>query len=263
MEAFLVYLVPLGLVAFRLSGLFVFAPMLASVAIPMKVKALLSFILAVALFGLVKPSIPSSLPQDFFSFTLIACSEVLVGLLLGLFALIPVLAVQIAGIIMGQQMGLGLATVFNPSLDVESDITGEIMLNIALVSFLVLGGLEVLFLTLAKSYTAIPLGGFSLAAAPLDLFTGLVSSGCELALRVSTPLLGLIFVETVAGAVLMKTIPQINISSLGFGLKVLLGLLALIVAYRTIGDVVIDHLSSSASTIMHWASTPPAPSGAL
>jgi flagellar biosynthetic protein FliR len=248
------------LVAFRLSGLFVFAPVLAGVAIPMKVKVLLCAVLAIAMFGLVRPA-AANIPPDFFSFAALAAGEVVFGLILGLLALIPVIAAQIAGIVMGQQMGLGLATLYNPSLDVESDVTAEVLLQLALVAFLVMGGLEVLFITVARSYTAVPIGAFSLHQAPLAVMNGLITSGCELALRVSTPLLGLIFVETIAGAILMKTIPQINIMSLGYGLKVLLGLLALILAYRTIGDVIIDHLARAGEVIMHWAQTPAAAVG--
>jgi flagellar biosynthetic protein FliR len=255
MQDVLAQVVPLTLVAFRLSGLFVFAPILASVAIPMQVKVLLCFALAVALYPLVKMPV-SIIPADLdvFTFALMAVSETVIGLVLGLLALIPVAAVQVAGVLMGQQMGLGLATVFNPALETESDLIGEVLLQLALVAFLIMGGLEVLFLCVARSFEAIPLGAMMTTGwGPLHHAAPMLASGFELALRVSAPLLGIILIETVATSMLMKTVPQINIMSVGFGLKIILGLLALVLSVRVIDSVVGQHISGAMRTV--WSAT--------
>lgn len=255
METLLTQLVPLTLVAFRLSGLFVFAPMLTGVAIPMKVKALLCFIMAVALFGLVRPTMPATLPGDAFSLGVIACTEVIIGAVIGLLALIPVVAVQLGGVVMGQQMGLSLATVFDPSTESETEVVSEMLLHGAMAIFILLGGLEVMFLAVAKSFTAVPVGGFvwsTHAASALSMTTGMLGSGMELALRVCAPVLGIILVETLASGFVMKTMPQMNIMSIGFGLKVLLGLGALILAMHAINDAMTGHISESGRLLFAW-----------
>jgi flagellar biosynthesis protein FliR len=249
MESLAAQVVPLTLVGFRLSGLFVFAPLLASVSIPPQVKVLLCAALAVALYPMVKvPVMPENL--DVFTFAVIAIGEVLIGTVIGLLALIPVSAVQVAGVLMGQQIGLGLATVFNPALETESDLIGEVLLQIAMVVFLALGGLEVLFLCVAKSFDALPLGSLSMNWSPLHLATPMLAAGFELAMRVSAPVLGIVLVETIASSMLMKTVPQINIQSVGVGMKILLGMAALILSLVAIDAAIGEHLMIAGRTLL-------------
>jgi flagellar biosynthetic protein FliR len=258
-ERLLAQLVPLTLVAFRLSGLFVFAPMITGVTIPMKVKAILCFIMAIALFGMVRPTMAVAAPSDFFSFAAVAIGEVVIGAVIGLLALIPVAAVQLGGVIMGQQMGLSLATVFDPSTEADSEVVAQLLLYGALLVFVLFGGLDTLFLAVAKSFSNVPVGGFSWAEHPgsaLKMITGMLGSGMELALRVSTPVLGIILVETLASGMVMKTMPAMNIMSIGFGLKVILGLGALILAMNAINDAVGEHVMHGAKLLFSW---PPAP----
>ncbi|HZW06302.1 MAG TPA: flagellar biosynthetic protein FliR [Phycisphaerales bacterium] len=258
MELLLAQLVPLVLVAFRLSGLFVFAPMISGITIPIKVKVLLCLIMGVGLFGLVRPA-AQPVPPDFFSFAAMAVGEVIIGSVIGLLALIPVVAVQLGGVIMGQQMGLSLATVFDPSTESDSEVMAQMLLYVALLVFVLFGGLDTLFLAVAKSFANAPLGGFAWgdhAGSALKMIVGMIGSGMELALRVSTPVLGIIFVETIASGMVMKTMPQMNIMSIGFGLKVLLGIGAVILSFYAISDAVSEHVMQGGRLLFAW---PPAP----
>jgi len=259
----LAQLVPLTLVAFRLSGLFVFAPMITGVTIPVKVKGLLCFIMAVGMFGLVRSNVPADAPPDFFSFAALVIGEVVIGAVIGLLALIPVAAVQLGGVIIGQQMGLSLATVFDPSTESESEVIAQLLMYGALLVFVLFGGLDVLFLAVAKSFTNVPVGGFLWNEHPvsaLRMATGMLGSGMELALRVSTPVLGIVLVETIASGMLMKTVPQMNIMSIGFGIKVILGLGAIILSLNAINDAVGGHVTESTRFLFAWPpQTPSAP----
>jgi len=271
-------IVPLTLVGCRLSGLFVLAPMLASMAIPGRVKVLLCAVLSVAMWPLVGPSL-ATVPADIdaFSLLLMCAGEVLVGLVIGALAMLPIAAAQLSGVLIGQQMGMSMATVFNPSTESDSDVTGEIVLHLALAAFLALGGLEVMFLAVAQTFTWIPLGaiagigtsvtaggagaavggtalgGTALGWSPVALTTGLLNSGFDLALRVAAPVIGLVLVETIATAMLIKTIPQMNIMSLGFGFKILIGLLALVAAVRVMDGAVGEHVAESGRQMLQWS----------
>src|SRR5690606_26729433 len=139
--------------------------------------------------------------------------ETLIGMTIGLIVSIPVVSVQMGGLLMGQQMGLGIANVFNPAVDTEGDIVGQILLYLALSSFLALGGLESMHLALAESFAQAPIGTMSAGRAPLDLIVALTASGYELALRVAAPVMCILFLETLVIGFLMKTVPQLNILS--------------------------------------------------
>lgn len=247
------HLGPFLMVAFRLSGVLMLAPILASVAIPGKVRVLLVAVLAVAVYPTLPPEQQRPMSTDLFSASAMACGEVLIGMFIGLLALLPVAAVQLGGMVMGLQMGFGLASVVNPALETESEPIGELLTHLAIFAFLLMGGLEGAFLAVCKTFAHIPLGGFDPATSPLALVTGVLSGGFELAIRVSLPLMGIIMMETVATAFLSKTLPTLNIMSIGFAVKIIIGLGALMLGLRAIDEAIGDHVTSTGRSTLHWA----------
>jgi flagellar biosynthetic protein FliR len=251
------------LLVFRLGGIFVVAPVLASVAIPMQARVLLVFAFGAAMYPGLVPELAraagagiAGVPVELDVFTLgwAGVFEALVGVVIGLIALLPVTAVQLSGLLMGQQMGFGLAQVYNPALETDSDLFGELLLYLALGAFIAMGGLELLFVALGKSYIAVPVGAMLPGSAPVGLILGTMDAGFGLALRVSLPLMAIIIMETVATSFLMKTMPQMNIMSLGFAVKIVLGLLAIIAGLRAMNTVTGDHVSDVGQMLLRWAS---------
>lgn len=286
LEPILSHVTPFLMVLFRLSGLLLFAPALSSPLIPARVRALLVGMFALALY----PTIPASqqvpIDLDWMSLGIAVVGETLIGLVIGLLAALPMYAVQLGGLVMGQQMGLGLANVYNPALDIEGDVVGQFLLYLALAIFLQIGGLDAAFLAVAKTFANVPIGAILLAPPPvvpdpsllgttadiaatgqvaapsafssisfsaLDLLSGVIASGFELALRISAPVLCIILLETIATAFIMKTMPQLNIMSIGFATKVVLALLGLVLAFRAIAHVTHDDVEQSMSRMVEWA----------
>lgn len=251
---------PFLLVLFRLSGLMVFAPILASTIIPAKVRALMAVMFTLAIYpalpaaqlGIVPGSAYAALPGDVLSLAPLAFGEVLIGLAIGLLAAMPMHAVQLGGLIMGQQAGMNLGSVYNPLLETESDAVGQLLQYVAMVIFVAAGGLEALFLALATTFAHVPVGHGIGVLPPLQLLTGLTSSGFELALRVSAPVLCIILIETVVSSFVMKTMPQLNIMSIGFAVKIVAMLLALVAGLAAIAHAVGDDVSETMGAVMRW-----------
>jgi flagellar biosynthetic protein FliR len=243
---------PLLLLLARVGGLFIFAPLLSSGMLPPKVKALLLFMLTLSIYPLVG-RLPEA-PADIVALASCTAFEMMIGMTLGLLAALPLYAAQLGGQLIDHQVGMGLAHVYNPALDADSTVIADMILNIAIALFLTLGGLEALLVGVARSVQAVPLGAANLAASPLDLVTSLITSGFELALRVAAPVLGVILLETVASAVVSKTIPQINIMSIGFAIKIVAGVSTLILALPAVADAVSGAVSSGLGVMLQWAS---------
>ena len=74
----------------------------------------------------------------------------------------------------------------------------------------------------------------------LELLIGLLGTSYELAIRVAAPLLCLIFLETVAMGFVTRTVPQLNILSIGFAVRILIGLSILIGAMAMLSGVFLD-----------------------
>lgn len=245
------HVAPFLLLLSRVGGLFVFAPLLSSFMIPARVKGVLLFMLGVALFPLAGPI--AAPPADVISLGVTIACEALIGATLGLIAALPLYAAQLGGQLIDHQVGLGLAQVYNPALDTDSTVIADLTLNVAVAVFLSLGGLDALFLGVVRSLEAMPLGAADRFASPLDLILSLVSSGLELSLRIAAPVLGVITLETVAAAVVAKTIPQINILSIGFAIKIIAGMTALIAALSPINAALLDAVTGGINSMLEWA----------
>ncbi len=254
MQPLIDQLAPFMLALLRMSGLFVFAPLLSSVSIPGKVKVLLVFLVTLAVF----PTLPATArvggaEMDVLSLAMAGVFEVLLGVVIGLIALLPVLAVQLGSSLIGQQMGFGLAQVYNPALETESDPIGELLLHLSLVAFIAMGGVEALFFSVARSFEKVPLGEVTVTSVPSQLVLGAVAGGMELAIRISSPVLGIILIETIATAFLMRTMPQLNILSIGFAVKIVLGFAALVAGMSAIDAAISGHVVEVGRVLLGWS----------
>lgn len=157
---------------------------------------------------------------------------------------------------MGQQLGLGLAAVYNPAMETDGDLVGELLLYLAMAVFMTLGGLEAAFLAVARGFEHLPPG--AMAAGPaaesaLGVAVGLVHAGFELALRVAAPVLCILMLETLAAGLVMKTMPQLNILSVGFAVKIVLGFMALAAAVYAVGDAVGEEMQRGLRAMLVWS----------
>ncbi len=217
---------------FRLTGIFFFAPVFGSVALFARVKVFLALGLSFCVYplllapgarsaGLMLPVIESGL--GLWSLAGMVGVELLIGIVIGYGASLPLVGVQIGGRVIDQQMGLGLAGVLNPEFNEQTGVVSQFYFMMGLVVFVILGGHRVMLATLVGSFGWVPLGGLAVDGHLLDLIVGLLASVFELALRVTGPLLCLIFLQTVAMGFIARTVPQMNILSIGFVLRIVVG----------------------------------------
>lgn len=245
--------VPFTLVLLRLLGVFALTPLLAGAAVPARARVLLALVMALALY----PSLPAG-PGGAASLGLVdaavaALSELLLGIGVGLLAMLPLTGVQLAAHTAGLQVGFGLSAVYNPAMDTESEVLGELLLYLGIAVFLVLGGLEAVFLALAGSFRALPPGGVIACDGLLEVAVGMLGSAFELGLRVCAPVLVIILVETVATGAIMRTLPQVNVMSIGFGIRVLLGVAALAGSLAAAQRAMLVDTEAALAAMRAWA----------
>ncbi len=246
---------PFTLVLFRILGVFISAPMLATASIPPRIRVLLAFMLALATYPAIMDRLDTSIATDAFGLIPLVLGETLVGFCIGTMAAMPLLAVEGAGVIAGHQMGLSLARVYNPQLDTDSDMVGQLMFFAAFAAYLAMGGMEAMFDVTAQSFSRIPLGGIAAANVPLDAIVGMLTSGLELALRVAAPVTGVIILLAITMGALSKTMPQINIMTVGFAVKVMAGVLMLAFGVSPGVHAVVDEIDDAGKQIVAFINT--------
>ena len=239
------------LVVMRLAGLFMLAPMLSSIMIPARFKMLLVAMLGAAVYPMVPVEIPAV--TDVWELLPMLVREAAIGFVIGLIAAVPLLTLEMAGVIMGQTMGFGLARVFTPEMGIDTDLLGQLLFMVAMGVFIALGGMEWMLGATIDSLRIVPIGGLSLKEPPLELLLAVMSAGFELALRVSLPVVGIVLLIVVALGVMGKTMPQLNVMTVGFMVKILAGLLFLAMSLAAArdagGDKVVEGLRAASGWV--------------
>lgn len=176
--------------------------------------------------------------------------ELLIGLLLGLSVAILLAGVQVAGQVIGQMSGLSLADVFNPGVDGEMSVVADLLYIVALAIFLIIGGQRLLIGALMETYMAVPLGHATLPASLGTLMPNLLSQSFSLAVRAAAPAMIALLLSSVVLGLVSRTLPQLNILSLGLGLNALVMLAVLGLSIGAIAWLLQEQLDPALTTVV-------------
>lgn len=218
----------LMLVIFRVAGLFLAAPLLSSASIPMPVKAMLSVVLGLAVTA--RLAAPAAMPQTWAQLVLGVGSEMLVGGAMGFAASLFFTGIELAAEHISQQMGIGLANVYNPLAEDSTNVLAGLFQMTALAVFLAIGGHRVLMGGLLDSFGRVPLMGLAAHDGMLESVLSLLAAAFVLGFKLSAPAVLALFLATLALGFVQRTMPQLNILSVGFQVRVMLGLLVMVVS---------------------------------
>lgn len=247
------HIVPFSLVLTRVIGLFMTTPILANRSIPRRAKVLIAVMFSTAVYPGLAAVAQESPPADLFTLLPLLLSELAVGAAIGFIAGLPILAMDLGGFLMGYQMGLGMARVYNPEVDNDTDVLGQLMTYLVVAGFLGAGGLDALFLCVVQTFASVPAGSFALTHVPLETVTGVLTSGFEMAFRVALPLLSMIFLTMIALGIISKTIPQINVMTVGFTFKIIIGLLMIVACLGAVQQVGVEEVERVLRLVLDWS----------
>ena len=253
-DAVLEHIIPAMLVAVRIGGLVLFAPIIGSSAVPVRVRVLLVAAISLAVYPSLhaRGLVGGNVEPELFALVAAVAIEVTFGAFIGFIAGLPLVAAQIGGHMIGQQMGLGFAMFFDPTIEDDSDVMGQLFYFFTLALFLLIGGHEAMILAVLHSFEHVASGGPFAAMSMVDMVTGLLTAGCELALRVAAPVLAIVMLETIAMGFIAKTVPQLNVLSLGFPLRILVSWATLIIGIVVIQQVLVEGLDDGLDAMFQW-----------
>ncbi|MFN3166314.1 MAG: flagellar biosynthetic protein FliR [Phycisphaeraceae bacterium] len=254
------------MVLFRLTGIFVLAPVLGSSTVPRIVKVFLALGLSFAVWPMLwnDPDASGNLAAsvgglDLWSLGLLVALELLIGYVIGFAASLPMIGMQLGGHMIDQQMGLSAAQLFNPEFDDQIGITGQLLFMFALALFVAAGGLNVMLHTLAQTFRHVPLGGFANFEQVAHMVVGLIAIMFELGLRVAAPLLCLMFLVSVGMGFLMRTVPQFNILTVGFAIRILSSLAIMMLLIGAIAGAYGDMAGQTMRALQDFFNAEPPP----
>ena len=214
-------------VGIRVSGMMVFAPFLAGSAIPLYVRAALT----VALTILLSPLLPATaLPSSPLEMTGVIGSELVIGLLLGITVSFVMDAVQLAGQVLGIQMGFSLVNIMDPQTQVDTPVLSIFHELVAILLFLQMNVHHWLLRGLARSFTYLPAGSFRASWGGTTFLLHGVGGIFLVGLQVAAPVLVATLIADIMLGFFGKASPSLPVLFLGLSVKSLLGLVVAIAA---------------------------------
>lgn len=242
-------LVLLVLLLARVSGLLLAMPIYGRNDVPWQVRGLLAFALAVVLWP-TQLNRAADVVTTPFDLALHVALEMLLGIALGLGAAVVLAGLQLAGQIVAQMAGLALAEVYNPSLDVNTPVLGSFIHWAGLAVFLSIGGHRLLVGALLHTLEAFPPGAAVYDLAVGDAVVRLVTESLSLGIRAAAPATVALLLGTLVVGLLGRTLPQLNVMALGFGLNALITFGTLIVSLASIGWLVQEYGETALRTVV-------------
>jgi flagellar biosynthesis protein FliR len=221
----------LVLLALRLSGLVLIAPVFSSRTVPVMLK---SAILVVLTWLLFPTAVSASTEPTTLTFAT-AFSEALVGFAIGLAAAVFVGGAEAMGDLLAVQIGLSGASALDPLTNHSVPVLGQFASLFAVAILLAVNAHVLMIEAVAVTLQHIPVGS------ALDLTRGLssmVSLGSVIfmtGLRFAAPVLAAVLLGNAALAVLARAAPSLNVISVAFPIQILLGLTVLVATIPVVG----------------------------
>ncbi|GFO58574.1 flagellar biosynthetic protein FliR [Geomonas silvestris] len=218
--------IPFGLVLARVAGLFAAIPVFGSRVVSSRIKAPLIFTMALMLFPIVKPRVLPPV-DDAISLALLVILETLVGLTLGLISQMVFAAVEFCGHQVGTQIGLSMATLFDPTTQNNVPTMAMFQGALATLVFLTLGVHHFFLRGIVESYQVIPVGAWHTSPGLLKFLLEASTGVFVIAVKLAAPVAVALLATTVAIGIMARSFPAMNVFMVSMPLNIGIGFVIL------------------------------------
>lgn len=223
------------LVLIRVSCFFSVAPFFSMSNTPRRVRVGLSVLVAVLLYQTIPHSSLSY--NTILGYFVIVMKEALVGLLIGFAANLCSSVVSFAGHIADMEMGLSMASLFDPATKQQTTITGVYYNYMVLLLLMISGMHRYLLKALAETYELIPINGAVFHDdALLQALITFMGDYIIVGFRICLPIFAVMIILNAVLGILAKVSPQLNMFAVGIQMKVLVGFCVLFVTTAMLPD---------------------------
>lgn len=210
------------LIMVRIASFVFAAPFFNTPNTPGRVKIGFAVFVSLLLFGVLPQ--PELAYTDVIGFGVIAVKEGITGLLIGFAASICNSIVLLSGNIIDLQMGLSMATEFDPITQTQSPITGNLYNYFVMLLLIISGMHRFIIQAVVDSYTLIPVNGQNFAwDSLLAAMVNYMTDAMVLGFRIALPVFACIMILNCILGIMAKVAPQMNMFSVGMQIKILVG----------------------------------------
>lgn len=204
----------------RTASIIFTAPIFGAVNVPMQVKMGLTVLVALILTPLA-PYV--AMPETALGMTVSLAGEAMIGASIGLCMRFVFTGIEFAGQVASFQMGIGMASAYDPINSAQVTVLGKLMSIFTLLLFLSVNGHLMIIMALEKSFEIIPPYGFHFSGALMENIIVFSREIFILAVKFSAPVIAILIFINVALGIMARTVPQLNMFVVGFAVTIFAG----------------------------------------
>ncbi len=215
---------------FRIGSFLMVIPIIGTQLVPMRIRMGLAVAITIMIMPMLDdmPRVDALTPEAM----VITIQQVLIGSAMGFAVFMLFQLFVISGQMIAMQMGLGFASMVDPSNGVNVPVLSQFYLQGVNLMFLAMNGHLVLFDVLIESFHTVPVAVDGLAISSFrelaHRMTWIFASAMVLAL----PAMAAVLIVYISFGVMTRAAPQMNIFAIGFPIALLFGLFANWVLFR-------------------------------
>ncbi|MEI7810912.1 MAG: flagellar biosynthetic protein FliR [Ignavibacteria bacterium] len=216
------------LIFLRIIAMFSAAPILSHKAFPVLGRILIAAVLAYISFITIIKTTNVHVELDFVSIVLNGVKEVITGLMIGFMLNIIFYGIDFAGVLIGIDMGLSMASVMNPMMETESTAIGELLNIFGTLLFFLINGHHYLIRAIVVSFKVISIGKYTVTEPAFQLLIKYSAMIFIIAIKMAAPIMVSFFLINLAEGIISRAIPQMQVFFVTQPLKIGIGFILLI-----------------------------------
>jgi len=178
-------------------------------------------------------------------FALLCLREVLIGLFLAFVLQAVLLAVRVAGEVIGHEMAFNMASVVDPATGVRTPLITQLYEAVFFLGLLAVNGHHWMLRALSESFGRAPIGDIEFKRGALPMLEELFGQMFKAGITFAAPVLVLLVLVSLLIGLMARVVPQVNILEVGFTMRIAVALVAMTLLAPLIApamDVLFDHL---------------------
>lgn len=217
----------------RVLGLLATAPVYQNAALSVQLRLILGLAIVLAL----APALPSmpTVPAGSWVGLVIMAQQTLIGIVMGFTLRLTFAAVDMAGELIGLQMGLSFATFYDPMTSGQTPVVTEFISLVATLIYLAMNGHLLTLSTLAESFNLFPVSTQVFAAKGMGSLLASAATLFSTGVLLSLPLITALLIANLALGVLSRVAPTLNLFAVGFPVTIMAGFLVLTLSLPYLG----------------------------
>ena len=224
----------------RIGAMVMLLPGFGESNIPTRIKLSIALLLTLIILPLHRSAYHVDM-QSLTALLVLMLHEIVIGIVLGATARVTLSALQVAGSVIAQQMGLGFVTAVDPTQGQQGMIVGNFLAVLGITMIFATDLHHLVIMALNDSYDIFKPGELPIIGDVANALSGTVAGAFRIGVQLAAPFLvfGLLF--NMGLGLLSKLMPQMQVFFVGMPLSIIIGFLILFLVVGAMMTTFLDY----------------------